>query len=59
MIPVRNAVHILGNRYFPYQEGKVSLAELLEEQLPNLHNLLHELLWLTSIFKKVRQKKEI
>lgn len=54
MIPIRNTVHILGNRYYPYQEGKITLEELLEEQLSNLHNLLHELLWLTQIMKQAR-----
>lgn len=57
MIPVRNAVHILGNRYYPYQEGKITLQELFEEQLPNLHNLLHELLWLIKIMKPARMNR--
>ncbi len=57
MIPVRNAVHILGNRYFPYQEGKVTFEELVNDHNEAIHNLIHELLWLTRIFKEARSKK--
>lgn len=54
MVPVRNAVHILGNKYFPYQEGKITLEELFEEQTEAIHNLLHELLWLAKVMKQAR-----
>lgn len=55
MIPIRTSVHILGNRYYAFQAGKIDLQTLFEENLSKLHELIHELLWLTAIMKKARQ----
>lgn len=56
MIPIRNSVHILGNRYYAFRDGKIDLQTLFEENLSKLHELIHELLWLTTIMKKARQQ---
>ncbi len=58
MIPVRNTVHILGNRYFPYQEGKITFEDLVNDHNETIHDLIHELLWLAKIFKEdqIRRK---
>lgn len=58
MIPIRNSVHILGNRYYAFHEGKLDLKTLLDENLNKAHETIHELLWLTEIMKEARQSKK-
>ncbi|GIW66725.1 MAG: FMN reductase [Candidatus Parcubacteria bacterium] len=57
MIPIRNSVNILGNRYYAFQEGKLDLKTLFDENISKVHELIHELLWLTEIMKQARQFK--
>ncbi|MCS7200985.1 MAG: NAD(P)H-dependent oxidoreductase [Patescibacteria group bacterium] len=57
MIPIRNAVHILGNRYYAFRDGKLDFKELVEENLNKAHEMIHELLWLTKVMKDARQSK--
>lgn len=58
MIPIRNSVYILGNRYYAFREKKIDLQTLLDENLSKLHELIHEFLWLTKIMKEARQLKK-
>lgn len=58
MIPIRNSIHILGNRYYAFRDGKIDLSTLFEENLSKLHELIHELLWLTKIMKESRQLRK-
>ena len=54
MAPIRNAVHIPGEQYFPVLFGKVSTGELFSSQSEKAEAMTTQLLWWTRALKNAR-----
>lgn len=55
MAPVRNAVHIPGEQYFPAVFGKTKFSELFALQADNAKAMITQLLWWTRALKNARR----
>lgn len=54
MAPIRNAVHIPGEQYFPVLFGKADAKELFASQMKQAEAMITQLLWWTRALKNVR-----
>lgn len=54
MAPIRNAVHIPGEHYFPVAFGKADINELFASQSEKAKAMIVELLWWTRALKSAR-----
>lgn len=55
MVPIRNAVHIPGEQYFPVLFGKVGAGELFSSQSDKAEAMITQLLWWTRALKNARR----
>lgn len=55
MAPIRTAVHIPGEQYFPAVFGKTSIEEMLASQQEKAETMVTQLLWWTRALKNARQ----
>lgn len=55
MAPIRNAVHIPGEQYFPVLFGKASASDLFSSQSEKAKALITQLLWWTKALKTARE----
>ncbi|MBI4359975.1 MAG: NAD(P)H-dependent oxidoreductase [Candidatus Jacksonbacteria bacterium] len=55
MAPIRNAVHIPGERYFPVLFGKASADELFAALADDANDMITQLLWWARALKNARQ----
>ena len=54
MAPIRNAVHIPGEQYFPVLFGKVTASDLFSSQSEKSDVMITQLLWWTRALKTAR-----
>lgn len=54
MAPIRSAVHIPGNRYFPVIMGKASESELFASLADDAKVMISQLMWWTKALKTAR-----
>ena len=54
MTPIRNAVHIPGEQYFPVLFGKVTASDLFSSQSEKAEAMITQLMWWTRALKKAR-----
>lgn len=54
MAPIRNAVHIPGEQYFPVVFGKTKASDLFALQTDKAEAMITQLLWWTRALKKAR-----
>lgn len=54
MAPIRNAVHIPGEQYFPVAFGKAEVKDLFASQTKKVEAMATQLLWWTRALKKAR-----
>lgn len=54
MAPIRNAVHIPGEHYFPVLMGKADANELFASMSRQADGMIAQLLWWTNALKKAR-----
>lgn len=55
MAPIRNAVHIPGEQYFPVLFGKAGASELFSLQSEKVEAMITQLLWWTRALKNARR----
>lgn len=55
MAPIRNAIHIPGEQYFPVLFGKASASDLFSSQSEKAKALITQLLWWTKALKTARE----
>ncbi|MBI2120694.1 MAG: NAD(P)H-dependent oxidoreductase [Parcubacteria group bacterium] len=56
MAPIRNAVHIPGEQYFPVLFGKAAASDLFASQSEKANGLITQLLWWAKALKTAREK---
>lgn len=54
MAPIRNAVHIPGEKYYPVAFGKADVGELFSSQREKLDDMITQLLWWARALKNAR-----
>lgn len=54
MAPIRNAVHIPGEQYFPVLFGKADAGELFASLSKHAEGMITQLLWWTRVLKNAR-----
>lgn len=54
MVPIRNAVHIPGEQYFPVVFGKTQASDLFALQADKAEAMITQLLWWTRALKNAR-----
>jgi NAD(P)H-dependent FMN reductase len=55
MVPIKNAVYIPGEQYFPVAFGKASAADMFIHMQKSGEAMITQLLWWTKILKTARQ----
>ena len=55
MAPIRNAVHIPGEQYFPVVFGKAKAKDLFASQSEKAQTMTTQLLWWTNALKNARK----
>jgi NAD(P)H-dependent FMN reductase len=56
MAPIREAIHINGEQYFPALFGQASMDEVLKSQDDKLKSMVTQLLWWTNALKTAREQ---
>lgn len=55
MAPIRNAIHIPGEHYFPVMFGKAQAADLFASLTDKAAGMVTQLLWWTRVLKSARE----
>jgi NAD(P)H-dependent FMN reductase len=58
MAPIRNAVHIPGEQYFPALFGKTDIKDLFAGQTQKAKAMIDQLLWWARALKRSREEKQ-
>ena len=54
MVPIRNAVHIPGDKYYQMLSGKMDIKDLFALVSQQAEDMIEQLLWWTRVLKKAR-----
>jgi len=57
MAPIRTAIHISGERYFPVLFGKADIKELFSSLSDQANTMISQLMWWTKALKHAREQK--